>query len=79
MKVEFPLHFMQQGERGRIAGIRWNEEDAERRLMEMGFKKGERFEVVAHDAERGVTVRIRDREITLVPWLAPVIYATEEE
>ena len=79
MKVEFPLHFMQQGERGRIAGIRWNEEDVERRLVEMGFKKGEPFEVVAHDAERGVTVRIRDREITLVPWLAPVIYATEEE
>ena len=79
MKVEFPLHFMQQGERGRIAGLRWNEEDVERRLIEMGFQKGERFEVVAHDAERGVTVRIRGREITLVPWLAPVIYATEEE
>jgi Fe2+ transport system protein FeoA len=79
VKVEFPLHFMHQGERGRVAGIRWNEEDVARRLVEMGLEKGEAFEVVAHDPERGVTVRIRDREITLVPWLAPVIYATEDD
>lgn len=76
--VEFPLHFMQQGERGRVAGIRWNEDDAERRLVEMGFRKGASFEVVAYDPERGITVRIEGREVTLVPWLAPVIYATEE-
>lgn len=78
MKVEFPLHFMQQGERGRVAGIRWNEEDVERRLVEMGFRKGAPFEVVTYDPERGITVRIESREVTLVPWLAPVIYATEE-
>lgn len=78
MKVEFPLHFMHKGERGRVAGIRWREEDVENRLVEMGFEKGVSFEVVAYDEERGITVRIEDRELTLVPWLAPVIYATEE-
>lgn len=78
MNVEFPLHFMQKGERGRVVGIRWREEDVEQRLVEMGFEKGVRFEVVEFDAERGITVRLPDRELTLVPWLAPVIYATEE-
>lgn len=79
MTVEFPLHFMHEGERGRVAGIRWNEEDVARRLTEMGFEKGAPFEVVAYDPERGITVRIQDREVRVVPWLAPVIYATEEE
>jgi Fe2+ transport system protein FeoA len=78
VNVEFPLHFMQKGERGRVVGIRWREEDVEQRLVEMGFEKGVRFEVVEFDAERGITVRLPDRELTLVPWLAPVIYATEE-
>lgn len=78
MVVEFPLHFMKRGERGRVAGIRWREEDVERRLVEMGFEKGVKFEVVDFDERRGVTVRLEDREFTLVPWLAPVIYATEE-
>lgn len=78
MRVEFPLHFMRQGERGRVVGIRWREEDVEQRLVEMGFEKGVAFEVVAFDEQRGITVRIEDRELTLVPWLAPVIYATEE-
>ncbi len=78
MVVEFPLHFMRQGERGRVVGIRWREEDVERRLVEMGFEKGVSFEVVEFDEEHGITVRLQDRELTLVPWLAPVIYATEE-
>ena len=78
MKVEFPLHFMQKGERGRVVGIRWREEDVEQRLVEMGFEKDVRFEVVDFDPERGITLRIADRELTLVPWLAPVIYATED-
>jgi Fe2+ transport system protein FeoA len=79
VKVEFPLTFMHPGERGRVAGVRWNEEDVARRLVEMGFRKGVRFEVVEFDPERGITVRIDGREdVTLVPWLAPVIYATEE-
>lgn len=78
MKVEFPLHFMRTGERGRVVGIRWREEDVARRLEEMGFEKGVEFEVVALDEERGITVRLEDRELTLVPWIAPVIYATEE-
>ncbi len=78
MTVEFPLHFMQKGERGRVAGIRWREEDVEQRLVEMGFEKGVRFQVVEYDPERGITVRLADRDLTLVPWLAPVIYATEE-
>lgn len=78
MKVEFPLHFMHTGERGRVVGIRWREEDVARRLEEMGFEKGVEFEVVALDEERGITVRLEDRELTLVPWIAPVIYATEE-
>jgi len=78
VKVEFPLHFMHPGERGRVAGIRWNEDDVSRRLVEMGFQKGMPFEVVEYDPQRGITVRIQTREVTLVPWLAPVIYATEE-
>jgi len=78
VNVEFPLHFMQKGERGRVVGIRWREEDVEQRLVEMGFAKGVRFEVLEFDAERGITLRIDDRELTLVPWLAPVIYATED-
>ncbi|MDX1661133.1 MAG: FeoA family protein [Gemmatimonadota bacterium] len=78
MVVEFPLHFMRQGERGRVVGIRWREEDVERRLVEMGFEKGVSFRVVEFDEEHGITVRLEDRELTLVPWLAPVIYATEE-
>lgn len=78
MKVEFPLHFMRTGERGRVVGIRWREEDVARRLEEMGFEKGVEFEVVALDEKRGITVRLEDRELTLVPWIAPVIYATEE-
>ncbi|MBW3660772.1 MAG: ferrous iron transport protein A [Gemmatimonadetes bacterium] len=78
MVVEFPLHFMRQGERGRVVGIRWREEDVERRLVEMGFEKGVAFEVVEFDEEHGITVRLEDRELTLVPWLAPVIYATED-
>jgi Fe2+ transport system protein FeoA len=78
VKVEFPLHFMQKGERGRVAGIRWREEDVEQRLVEMGFETGVRFEVVDFNPERGITLRIADRELTLVPWLAPVIYATED-
>lgn len=78
MVVEFPLHFMRQGERGRVVGIRWREEDVERRLVEMGFEKGVAFEVVEFDEEHGITIRLEDRELTLVPWLAPVIYATEE-
>ena len=78
MKVEFPLHFMRTGERGRVVGIRWREEDVARRLEEMGFEKGVEFEVVALDEERGITVRLEDRELTLVPWIAPIIYATEE-
>jgi Fe2+ transport system protein FeoA len=82
VKVEFPLHFMRPGERGRVAGIRWNQEDVARRLLEMGFEKGAPFEVVDYDPERGVTLRIQGREVSIVPWLAPVIYATaviEEE
>lgn len=79
MTVEFPLHFMKTGERGRVVGIRWREEDVERRLVEMGFEKGVAFEVVAFDEGRGITVRIEGRELTLVPWLAPIVYATEEE
>ncbi len=78
MKVEFPLTFMHPGERGRVAGVRWNEEDVARRLVEMGFEKGVSFEVVEYEPERGITVRIQSRDVTLVPWLAPVIYATEE-
>lgn len=78
MTVEFPLHFMHRGERGRVAGIRWGEGDVTQRLAEMGFEKGAAFEVVAYDEERGITVRIGDREVTIVPWLAPVIYATED-
>lgn len=78
MAVEFPLHFMHRGERGRVVGVRWREEDVAERLAEMGFAKGACFEVVAYDEERGITVRIADRELTLVPWLAPVIYATED-
>ncbi|HUP20742.1 MAG TPA: FeoA family protein [Gemmatimonadota bacterium] len=78
MRVEFPLHFMRQGERGRVVGIRWREEDVEQRLVQMGFEKGVAFEVVAFDEARGITVRIEGRELTLVPWLAPVIYATED-
>lgn len=78
MKVEFPLHFMRQGERGRVVGIRWLEEDVEQRLVEMGFEKGVAFEVVSFDEARGITVRIEGRERTLVPWLAPVVYATED-
>lgn len=78
MKVEFPLHFMRTGERGRVVGIRWGEGDVARRLEEMGFEKGVPFEVVALDEQHGITIRIEDRELTLVPWIAPVIYATEE-
>ena len=78
MKVEFPLHFMHTGERGRVVGIRWREQDVEERLAEMGFEKGVAFEVTRYDETRGITVRLPDRELTLVPWLAPVIYATEE-
>ena len=78
MTVEFPLHFMHEGERGRVAGIRWLEEDVERRLVEMGFKKGVAFEVVHYDPQCGITVRLPDRDVSNVPWLAPVIYATEE-
>ena len=78
MTVEFPLHFMHQGERGRVVGIRWGEEDVAQRLAAMGFEKGVRFEVVRYDAERGIVVRIGGREVLIVPWLAPVIYATEE-
>jgi Fe2+ transport system protein FeoA len=78
MVVEFPLHFMQAGERGRVAGVRWNQEDVARRLVEMGFETGVPFEVVDYDSERGITVRIQGRQVSLVPWLAPVIYATEE-
>ncbi len=78
MKVEFPLHFMHTGERGRVVGIRWREQDVEDRLAEMGFEKGVAFEVTRYDETRGITVRLADRELTLVPWLAPVIYATEE-
>lgn len=78
MTVEFPLHFMHEGERGRVAGIRWREEDVARRLVEMGFEKGVSFEVVHYDPQRGITVRLADREVSIVPWLAPVIYATEE-
>jgi hypothetical protein len=44
----------------------------------MGFEKGVSFEVVRYDAEQGITVRIGDREIPIVPWVAPLIYATEE-
>lgn len=79
MTVEFPLHFMHKGERGRVVGIRWGEEDVEQRLIEMGFEKGVAFEVVAFNAERGITIRIEDKELTLVPWIAPVIYATEDD
>jgi Fe2+ transport system protein FeoA len=78
MKVEFPLHFMNAGERGRVAGVRWNQDDVAQRLVEMGFEKGASFEVVDFDPERGITVRIQGRELSLVPWLAPMIYATEE-
>ncbi|MGH7573107.1 MAG: FeoA family protein [Gemmatimonadota bacterium] len=78
MTVEFPLHFMHEGERGRVAGIRWLEADVERRLVEMGFKKGVAFEVVQYDPQCGITVRLPDRDVSIVPWLAPVIYATEE-
>lgn len=78
VKVEFPLHFMHAGERGRVAGIRWKEEDVARRLSEMGFEKGVPFEVVEYDPQRGITVRIQSREVLIVPWLAPVIYATED-
>ena len=78
MEVEFPLHFMQKGERGRVVGIRWQEEDVARRLVAMGFEKGVPFEVVRYDAECGITVRIGDREIPIVPWVAPLIYATED-
>ncbi|HYO46767.1 MAG TPA: FeoA family protein [Gemmatimonadota bacterium] len=78
MNVEFPLHFMQKGERGRVVGVRWGEEDVARRLVQMGFEKGVPFEVVRYDAEQGVTVRIGDREIPIVPWVASLIYATEE-
>ena len=46
MKVEFPLHFMRQGERGRVVGIRWREEDVEQRLVQMGFERGVEFEVI---------------------------------
>jgi Fe2+ transport system protein FeoA len=69
---------MQKGERGRVVGIRWQEEDVEQRLVEMGFETGVRFEVVDYDPARGITVRLADRDLTLVPWLAPVIYATED-
>jgi Fe2+ transport system protein FeoA len=69
---------MQMGERGRVAGVRWGEEDVAQRLVAMGFEKGVPFEVVQYDAERGITVRIGDREIPIVPWVAPLIYATEE-
>lgn len=78
MKVEFPLHFMQKGERGRVVGVRWGEEDVAQRLVAMGFEKGVPFEVVRYDVEQGITVRIGDREIPIVPWVAPLIYATEE-
>jgi hypothetical protein len=44
----------------------------------MGFEKGVSFEVVRYDAEQGITVRIGDREIPIVPWVAPLIYATED-
>jgi Fe2+ transport system protein FeoA len=44
----------------------------------MGFEKGVAFEVVHYDPKRGITVRLRDREVSIVPWLAPVIYATED-
>jgi Fe2+ transport system protein FeoA len=69
---------MHEGERGRVAGIRWLEEDVERRLVEMGFEKGVAFEVVLYDPQRGITVRLPGREVSIVPWLAPVIYATED-
>jgi hypothetical protein len=36
------------------------------------------FEVVRYDAEQGITVRIGEREIPIVPWVAPLIYATED-
>ncbi|MFN2382755.1 MAG: FeoA family protein [Gemmatimonadota bacterium] len=78
MVVEFPLHFMHQGERGRIAGIRWREADVAQRLVEMGFARGATFEVVAFDPSRGITVRISGRDVTLVPWVAPAVYATED-
>ena len=61
-----------------MVGIRWREEDVEQRLVQMGFERGVAFEVVSFDEGRGITVRIENRELTLVPWLAPVIYATEE-
>ena len=41
-------------------------------------KAGVPFEVVRYDAECGITVRIGGREIPIVPWVAPLIYATEE-
>lgn len=78
MTVEFPLHFMHQGERGRVVGIRWGQEDVARRLAAMGFEKGVRFTVIDYDERQGITVRIGEREIRIVPWLAPVIYATED-
>ena len=69
---------MQPGERGRVAGIRWREEDVARRLVAMGFENGVAFEVVRYDPACGITVRIGEREIPIVPWVAPLIYATEE-
>ena len=69
---------MQPGERGRVAGIRWREEDVARRLVAMGFEKGVAFEVVRYDPACGITVRIGEREIPIVPWVAPLIYATED-
>ena len=79
MVVEFPLHFMVTGERGRVVGVRLREEDVAQRLAQMGFAKGAPFEVLDADPGRGVTVRIEGREVTLVPWIAPAVYATEAD
>ncbi|MBA2564078.1 MAG: ferrous iron transport protein A [Gemmatimonadetes bacterium] len=76
MTTEFPLTFMQAGERKQVVGVRCDA-PARERLIEMGFRKGVEVHIVEAD-ETAYTVGLEDQQIRLVPWIASYIYVGEE-
>lgn len=76
MTTEFPLTFMQSGERKPVVGVRCDE-PARERLIEMGFRKGVLVHLLEAD-ETAYRVGVEDKEIRLVPWIASYIYVSEE-
>ena len=76
MSTEFPLTFMQSGERKVVVGVRC-EAPARERLIEMGFRKGVEVELLEAD-ETVCRIGLDDREISLVPWIAASIYVGED-